>query len=173
MKSVFLVEGMKVFCIIYKNNLLLLSLVPIPSVTTQSVTSSLAQGAMVGSPQDIQCIVSTVSGVELSSVMISWMGPGGESITNDNRVTISPTTFSGNNYTSTLQFTYLMEGDEGVYTCNVMILETSISNNFTINNLASKKVALQHLVPAMIIYCSYLPFIVQVRYTYLVIYYNI
>ena len=93
---------------------------------------------MVGSPQDIQCIVSTVSGVELSSVMISWMGPGGESITNDSRVTISPTTSSGNNYTSSLQFAYLMEGDEGMYTCNVMILDTIILNNITINSLASK-----------------------------------
>ena len=83
---------------------------------------------MVGSPQDIQCIVSTVSGVELSSVMISWMGPGGESITNDSRVTISPPTFSGNNFTSSLQFTYLMEGDEGMYTCNAMILETNESS---------------------------------------------
>ena len=92
---------------------------------------------MVGSPQDIQCIVSTVSGVELSSVMISWMGPGGESITNDSRMTISPTTFSGNNYTSSLQFTYLMEGDEGMYTCNVTILETRASRSFTINNLTS------------------------------------
>ena len=80
---------------------------------------------MVGSPQDIQCIVCTVSGVELSSVMISWMGPRGESITSDSRVTISPTTSSGNNYTSSLQFTYLMEGDEGMYTCNVSILETN------------------------------------------------
>ena len=67
--------------------------------------------------------MSTVSGVELSSVMISWMGPGGESITNDSRVTIGATTSSGNNYTSGLQFTYLMEGDEGMYTCNVMILD--------------------------------------------------
>ena len=96
------------------------------------------QGAMVGSPQDIQCIVSTVSGVELSSVMISWMGPGGESITNDSRVTISPTTSSGNNYTSSLQFTYLMEGDEGMYTCNVMILDTSASDFIHINNLVGK-----------------------------------
>ena len=95
---------------------------------------------MVGSPQDIQCIVSTVDGVELSSVMISWMGPGGESITNDSRVTISPTTSSGNNYTSSLQFTYLMEGDEGMYTCNVMILETSRSKSFTINSLTSKHI---------------------------------
>ena len=93
---------------------------------------------MVGNPQDIQCIVSTVSGVELSSVMISWMGPGGESITNDSRITISPTTSSGNNYTSSLQFTYLTEGDEGMYTCNVMILETSASDFVNIFNPISK-----------------------------------
>ena len=78
----------------------------------------------MGSPLDIQCIVSTVNGVEFNSVMIIWMGPGGESTINDSRVTISPTTSSGNNYTSSLQFAYLMEGDEGMYTCNVMILET-------------------------------------------------
>ena len=95
---------------------------------------------MVGSPQDIQCIVSTVSGVELSSVMISWMGPGGESITNDSRVTISPTTSSGNNYTSSLQFTYLMEGDEGIYTCNVMILETTSSSAIEIDKLTGKNI---------------------------------
>ena len=118
--------------------MLYLLLVPIPSITTPSSTPGPIQGAMIGSPQDIQCIVSTVSGVELSSVMISWMGPGGESIINDSRVTISPTTSSGNNYTSSFQFTYLMEGDEGMYTCNVMILETTISNNITISDLASK-----------------------------------
>ena len=97
-------------------------LVPYINITT--LPSGPIQGAMVGSPQDIQCIVSRVSGVELSSVMISWMGPGGESITNDSRVTISQTTSNGNNYTSSVQFTYLMEGDNGTYTCSVMILET-------------------------------------------------
>ena len=110
--------------------------VPEPIITM--LPSGPIQGAMVGSPQDIQCIVSTVSGVELSSVMISWMGPGGETITNDSRVTISPTTSSGNNYTSSLQFTYLMEGDEGVYTCNVMILDTSINTVVQIDKLTGK-----------------------------------
>ena len=97
---------------------------------------------MVGSPQDIQCIVSTVSGVELSSVMISWMGPGGESITNDSRVTISPTISSGNNYTSSLQFTYLMEEDEGMYTCNVMILEANALDTLELNKLISKSLSM-------------------------------
>ena len=95
---------------------------------------------MVGSPQDIQCTVSTVSGVELSSVMISWMGPGGDTITNDSRVTISPTsgsTISGN-YSSSLKFVHLMEGDEGIYFCNVVILETIASNSVEISSIAGK-----------------------------------
>ena len=107
--------------------------VPTPTITT--IPSGPIQRAMVDSQQDIQCIVSTVNGVELSSVIISWMGPGGESITNDSRVTISPTTSSGNNFTSNLQFTYLMEGDEGMYTCNVMILETNASYFVNLHNL--------------------------------------
>ena len=93
---------------------------------------------MVGSLHDIQCIVSTVSGVELSSVMVNWMGPGGEPITNDSRMTISPITSSGNNYTSSLHFTYLMEGDEGMYTCSVMILDTTSSILIKVDNLTSK-----------------------------------
>ena len=100
---------------------------------------------MVGSPQDIQCTVSTVSGVELSSVMISWMGPGGDTIRNDSRVTISPTSGSGNNYTSSLQFMYLMEGDEGTYECSVMILESNESQVTEISNYISKLCMLEVL----------------------------
>jgi len=97
------------------------------------------QGGFVGNVQTLQCDVSTISGVNSNSVMISWMGPGGTSITNDNsRVTISPTTSSGNTYTSSLQFTYLMEGDEGTYTCNVMILGTAASESVEIQSLTSK-----------------------------------
>ena len=133
--------------------MLCLHTVPTPTITT--LPSGLIQGAMVGSPQDIQCIVSTVSGVELSSVMISWMGPGGEAITNDSRVTISPTTSSGNSYTSSLQYTYLMEGDEGMYTCNVIILQTSSTSNVvTIDNLISKCNTDTLFWHVVLIYCN-------------------
>ena len=91
----------------------------------------------MGSPLVINCTVSTVSGVESSSVMISWIGPGGGSIMNDSRVTISPTT-SSNNYTSSLLFNYLMEGDEGTYTCNAVILETIVSQSVELELLVSK-----------------------------------
>ena len=127
---------------------------------------------MVGSPQDIQCIVSTVSGVELSSVIISWMGPGEESITNDSRVIISPITSSGNNYTNSLQFTYLMEGDDGMYTINVTILDTSISKTIELNNIISK---LCNLFKGVIyndinIFLVYLSFAIYINIFYIVEY---
>ena len=127
--------------------------VPLPIITI--LPSGPIQGAMVGSPQDIQCIVSTVSGVELSSVMISWMGPGEESITNDSRVIISPTTSNGNNYTNSLQFTYLMEGDEGMYTCNVMILETNTSHLIDVRNLTGKKNPYTTATSSLALICYY------------------
>ena len=91
----------------------------------------------MGSPQVINCTLSTVSGVESSSVMISWMGPRGN-ITSGSRVTISSTTSNGIIYTNSLQFSYLMEGDKGAYTCNVMILETSESQSVELQSLTSK-----------------------------------
>ena len=112
--------------------------VTVPTPTVSITPPGPIQGAMVGSPQDIQCTVNTVSGVELSSVMISWMGPGGDTITNDSRMTISPTSSSGNNYTSSLQFMYLMEGDEGAYECNIMILEANRSDSTELTKLTSK-----------------------------------
>ena len=92
----------------------------------------------MGSPLVINCTVSTVSGVESSLVMISWMGPGGGSIMNDSRVTISPITSSGNNYTNSLQFTYVMEGNEGTYTCNVTVLDTIVSQSVELESLFGK-----------------------------------
>ena len=91
---------------------------------------------------DIVCTVSTLSGVDSSSVLISWTvsggGSGGGPIINDSRVSISSITSSGNNYTSSVQFTYLVEGDEDIYSCNVMILESSGSSSYTLPSLTSK-----------------------------------
>ena len=84
---------------------------------TISISGAL-QGAEVGSSQTLQCIVNA-NEMEFGLIMIDWIGPDGITISTDNRVTIS-TTSSGNSYTSSLQFTYMMEGDEGSYMCNVM-----------------------------------------------------
>jgi len=98
-----------------------------------------SEPARVGNVLNLSCVVTTVNGVEFSSIMFSWVGPGGNSVTNDGRITkINPATSTGNSYTSGIQFTYLMEGDEGTYTCNVMILETHGSASVTLETLASK-----------------------------------
>ena len=110
--------------------------VPTPTITL--TPSGPIQGAMVGGPQDIQSTVGTVEGVELSAIVISWTVPGGDAITPDSRVTISATTSSGNDYISTLQFAYLMEGDEGMYTGNVMILEATASQTVEIQSLTGR-----------------------------------
>ena len=93
-------------------------LVPFPPTVTISPPGPI-QGAMVGSPQMIQCIANTTTVLHVNMVMFTWIKPGGDIITNDSRVTINPTTSSGNTYTSSIQFSYLMEGDEGTYMCNV------------------------------------------------------
>ena len=92
--------------------------------------------AMVGNSQTIECRVdTTVRGV--SSITISWTGPEGP-IMNSTRVTISPTTSIGNIFTSSLQFAYLIEGDEGNYTCNWIILQNSSSRSLEIQSLVGK-----------------------------------
>ena len=112
-----------------------ISTVPTPNVTVSP--SEPIEGAMVGSPQVINCMVGTVDGVLANSVMISWMGPRGP-ITTNSRVIINPTTSSGNTYTSTLQLTYLVKGDVGIYMCNVTILETTGSQSVELEELMRK-----------------------------------
>ena len=109
---------------------------PVPTVIISPVGP--IQKVTMDGPLVIDCTVTTVSGVEINSVSVSWAGPGETMVTDDSRVTISPTTSSGNNYTSSLQFTYLMEGDEGMYTCDVLILETSGSQSAELQLLSGK-----------------------------------
>jgi len=66
------------------------------------------------------------------------MGPGGDTITNDSRVTISPTSNNDYNYTSSVQFTHLMEGDNGTYMCNVIILDVNKSASVILESINGK-----------------------------------
>ena len=96
---------------------------------------------MVGSPLVIMCMVNTGDGVESSSVNINWKGPKG-SYTSNSRISIEMEPLMGENhntYNSTLQFAYLMEGDEGIYTCSVTILDTVNLQATEIKSLTSKK----------------------------------
>ena len=110
-----------------------------PVVPDFMVMLSPPQVPVFGRPQTIDCTVNTVDGVESSSVVISWMGPGGVITTTNGRVSVGSVTDDGNNmYTRSLQFTYLMEGDNGTYTCNVMILDTSGAQSYDLRPLMCK-----------------------------------
>ena len=123
--------------------LVVFSAVPTPTVTISP--SGPIQNAAVGSDLVINCIVGTVVGVEFRSVMISWMGPREDLIMNNSRVTITPTTSSGDTYTSSLQITYLLEENVGNYTCNVMILETLGSQSVELGLLTCKLAIKLHI----------------------------
>ena len=89
--------------------------------------------------QEIICSVTITSALDPESVELTWTNAD-SIITADNRVTITPTNITENpssfTYTTVIQFAYLMEGDEGYYTCNV------IANGM----IESQTVALQNLI---------------------------
>ena len=105
-----------------------------------TMTPSTIQGAMVGNAQTIECFAMTNVTMSVNSVKVTWIAPGGSSIVNDSRLTITQTDAQGSNYTSMLQFDYLMEGDEGNYMCNVTtsIFNVSDVGTTVIQSLSSK-----------------------------------
>ena len=108
-------------------HVIVLHTVPPPTVTISP--SGPIQGAMVGSPQVINCTVTEVSGVTPNSGLIIWSGPNGDIMNNSRTMIMEAYNSDDNTYTSSLQFTYLMEGDNGTYTCNFIAGEVSVSQS--------------------------------------------
>jgi len=65
-----------------------------------------------GDSYQIQCTAYTDEMINPNNVTVSWTGPNG-TITNDSRLTITPTSSNSTCHTSTLQFSYLSADDEG------------------------------------------------------------
>jgi len=93
----------------------------------------------VGSLLKIYCSVNTANITNSDDVTISWTGPNG-AITNDGRLTITPTVSNGTNHTSTLLFSYLSEDDEGLYECSTTVLghEENKTASIELTNLTSE-----------------------------------
>ena len=110
---------------------------PVPRISLQP--SGLLQG-FVGEMQNIICSVTITSAIDPNSVELTWTN-NDSIITTDNRVTITPTNITENpssfTYSTTIQFAYLMEGDEGNYTCNVTVNDMMESHSTTLQNLRS------------------------------------
>jgi len=91
-----------------------------PSIT---ISPSDNISAVVDTSPTIQCIVTTYNNLQISDVTFKWTGPDSIVIANSSRITISSTTFNGiNEYTSSLQFSYIIGEDEGTYICSVTVL---------------------------------------------------
>ena len=111
----------------YNNiNLFILSLtVPRPTVNITIFTN---HNKTVGSKLSLGCNVTRASGVT-SNLTIAWMKNGTPvKEMNDNRTKIHNYTIS-----SSLEFVYLSEDDEGVYNCSVTIHNTRASGVFSLD----------------------------------------
>ena len=74
----------------------------------------------MGDSYEIQCTAYTDEMINPNNVTVSWTGPNG-TITNDSRLTITPTISNGTSHTSTLQFSYFSEDDESEYNCSLVV----------------------------------------------------
>ena len=107
--------------------------VPAPKVFLRS--RNLVQG-IIGEAHELICLITLSDTIQSNSVNLSW-----NFTSNDNRVTVIPTAITTDDsigiiYTTVIQFAYLMEGDEGNYTCTFTIgddTEESIFNLTTIS----------------------------------------
>ena len=90
------------------------------------------QQGIIGEAIDLVCLIAISSTAQSSSVILTW-----NFTSNDNRVTVIPTTITTDDsigiiYTTVIQFAYLMEGDEGNYTCTATIGENSGESTFNL-----------------------------------------
>lgn len=93
----------------------------------------------VGSKASLHCKVTTARGIT-SSTQIMWTKNGTpvEEI-NDSRISIFPTNSTGTVHTSTLQFSYLSENDNGSeYFCRVTIRDTNTSGSVGLSSFHCK-----------------------------------
>ena len=126
-------------------------LVPVPRISSGSL-----QG-VVGEKQDIICSVTITSAIDPDLVKLTWRNAE-SNITADSRVTIitnithNPFSFA---YTTVIHFTYLMEGDEGNYTCNVKVDDMMESCSIILQNFRSMQTLKILTIIYMFLYSQY------------------
>ena len=89
-----------------------------------------AQQGAIGEPYELYCSVSLSSTLQSSLVNLTW-----DFTSNDNRVTVIPTTITTDDsigiiYTTVIRFAYVIEGDERSYKCTMEIEEDITESSF-------------------------------------------
>ena len=128
---------------------LIVCIVPSPTISFQPIEG------VIGVLQIIICSVTITSAINPNSVELTWANAD-SIITADNRVTITPVNITENPssfiYTTTIQFAYLKEGDEGSYICNVTVDDMMEFHSTTLQNLRSMQMYLVVAVVVVVIY---------------------
>ena len=97
------------------------------------------QQGIFGEMHELVCLVHLSTTVDPVTVDLEW-----NFISNDSsRITVIPTTITtddmiGNTYTTVIQFAYLVEEDEGNYTCTLTV-EDSVESSFDLEILSKLK----------------------------------
>ena len=94
------------------------------------VRPSYSQQGMIGEATELVCLIAISSTAQSSLVELTW-----NFTSNDSRVTVIPTTITTDDsigiiYTTVIQFDYLIQGDEGNYTCSVIINKDLTESTF-------------------------------------------
>ena len=95
------------------NHIIYIYVAPAPIIPLKP---SYLRQKVIGEAHELVCLIALSFTMETSSVNLTW-----NFTSNDNRVTVIPTTVTTDDsigiiYTTVIQFAYLMEGDEGNYT---------------------------------------------------------
>ena len=130
---------MMCICIrINQNNyyLLCMYIVPRPII---SLKPSYLQQEIIGEARELVCSIAISSTAQSSSVNLTW-----NFTSNDNRVTVIPTTITtdesiGIIYTTVIQFAYLIEGDARNYTCTLTIRGESAKSTYNLELISKWK----------------------------------
>ena len=94
------------------------------------------QVGTIGDAHDLVCLIALSSKVQSGSVYLTW-----NFTSNDNRVTVIPTTITTDDsigiiYTTVIQFDYLVEQDEGNYNCTLTIEGESAESTFNLETIS-------------------------------------
>jgi len=94
---------------------------------------------IIGETHNLVCLIALSSAASSTSVNLTW-----NFINNDGRIRVIPTTITTDDsigiiYTTVIQFAYLIEEDEGNYTCTLTIEDSVEKSIFDLKIISKLK----------------------------------
>ena len=111
-------------CIYIVNNYICIKYIYVAPTPRTYLMPNYSQKGIIGETLELICLIALSSTVSSTSVNLTW-----NFSSNDSRVTVIPTTITTDDsigiiYTTVIQFAYLIEEDNSIYTCTLTIENT-------------------------------------------------